>query len=259
MLSFAIALYSFVTGDARPFGKQQTGKRSIFASIVLGPYLVINYAAWLCIHIPPYNSIYCFPETDHGGDSSAAAVCIVALGQRLRGLDHLNKHLQHAHNPAGTSASTGGVLPVDFVVDLCAEFAESSNVLRGCTHYVSIPTVDTLVPDAVVCAKVLKRLARYIKSTAATNDKRGSVYIHCANGRGRSAVFAAGLLLLLKGWSPPPAKGRASAVHDACDAACDEIHRRRTVTHLASRHREWLARDLFPLLFPIIEKSTTGV
>lgn len=76
--------------------------------------------------------------------------------------------------PAGTS----------LVVDLTAEFMASRGVITGRT-YLCLPMLDGTCGDEALCAIVLDRLA----------TSADTVYIHCAQGYGRSAMFAAALLV----------------------------------------------------------------
>jgi protein-tyrosine phosphatase len=73
---------------------------------------------------------------------------------------------------------------VVLVVDLTAEFAAPRWLRRRC-RYVCLPVLDAFVPDEADVAA----LVGYV---AARTD---AVYIHCAQGHGRSALVAAAVLL----------------------------------------------------------------
>ena len=73
---------------------------------------------------------------------------------------------------------------VTLVVDLTAEFP-STRAVRAGRRYLCLPTLDTRAPDP-------DRLRRIV-ATAAT--WKGGVYIHCANGHGRSATVAIAVLV----------------------------------------------------------------
>jgi protein-tyrosine phosphatase len=77
-------------------------------------------------------------------------------------------------------------LPPDVlaVVDLTAEFWEPAAVRNG-RKYLCVPTLDARAPDEQSFRKALDYIA--------TAD--GPVYIHCAQGFGRSAALAAALLV----------------------------------------------------------------
>jgi protein-tyrosine phosphatase len=90
-----------------------------------------------------------------------------------------------------------GELPprVKTIVDLTAEFPEPANVRRG-RRYLCMPTLDASVPADAVLKNFLDAVVR----------SPGPVYIHCAEGHGRSGMFAAALLC---------AKGEAKDVGEA--------------------------------------------
>lgn len=81
------------------------------------------------------------------------------------------------------------------VVDLTSEFAVSSATRAG-RDYHCLPALDASVPS-------YPELARLVRAIA---DHEGPVYVHCAAGHGRSATFAAALLI---------ARGQANDVDDA--------------------------------------------
>lgn len=82
------------------------------------------------------------------------------------------------------------------VIDLTAEFAESRGV-RTAAVYRSVPMLDAAGPTDTV---------RFREAVADAAGFAGVVFVHCANGHGRSATFAAAVLL---------ARGRASDVKSA--------------------------------------------
>jgi protein-tyrosine phosphatase len=73
---------------------------------------------------------------------------------------------------------------VDLVVDLTAEFTASAAVVTG-RSYLCVPVLDTLAPSEQQLRDVIEHTAGW----------PGVVYIHCAQGHGRSALVAAALLL----------------------------------------------------------------
>lgn len=81
------------------------------------------------------------------------------------------------------------------VVDLTSEFPASAAIRQG-RDYHCLPALDTSVPGYADFA----RLARAI----AAHD--GPIYVHCAAGHGRSATFAAAVLI---------ARGQARDVEEA--------------------------------------------
>ncbi len=74
---------------------------------------------------------------------------------------------------------------VEMVVDLAAEFPAPRGI-RSAAGYRSLPTLDALPPADRV------RAIELVREVAAS---AGPVYVHCASGRGRSAVFAAAVLM----------------------------------------------------------------
>lgn len=74
---------------------------------------------------------------------------------------------------------------IDYVIDLTSEFNEPK-ALRS-SGYFSYPILDGLVPP-------IKQLHQWIEDTAALD---GTILIHCAEGHGRTGMFAAILLVYL--------------------------------------------------------------
>ncbi len=71
------------------------------------------------------------------------------------------------------------------VVDLTCEFIVANGVVAVQCDYISLPVLDTLVPSQADFSAVLEQASAC----------SGVVYVHCAFGHGRSAVFAAAMLL----------------------------------------------------------------
>lgn len=83
----------------------------------------------------------------------------------------------------------GQELPDDvkLVVDLTAEFPRPPGIRAGC-EYLCLPTLDGFIPSEDQGRRLVDKLAAH----------PGPLYIHCAQGHGRSAVIA-GALLVRKG------------------------------------------------------------
>ncbi len=96
---------------------------------------------------------------------------------------------------------------IDCVIDLTCEFNEPKT-LRLLSYY-SFPILDGFVPSA-------EELRRWGKQVA---NMSGNIYIHCAEGRGRTGLFAAVVLFYL---------GRCQTV----DAALDFIKSKRSLVRL---------------------------
>jgi protein-tyrosine phosphatase len=79
----------------------------------------------------------------------------------------------------------GGELPegVQVIADVTCEFAEPTTALVVC-DYRSLPTLNYSVPSRAAFEALVSELAG-----------REGVYIHCAQGHGRSATLATGVLL----------------------------------------------------------------
>ncbi|WP_255203554.1 tyrosine-protein phosphatase [Myxococcus sp. AM011] len=97
-----------------------------------------------------------------------------------------------------------GELPVGTrtVVDLTSEFIEPEGI-RSVEHYVCLPILDATAPSA-------ERLASHIESWATLPTP---LYIHCAQGHGRTGMVAAAVLMA-RGLAPD-AKQALSRVQKA--------------------------------------------
>jgi protein-tyrosine phosphatase len=74
---------------------------------------------------------------------------------------------------------------IEMVVDLAAEFP-APRAIRAAAGYRSMPTLDAMPPaDRDRALELVDEVAAFA----------GPVYVHCANGRGRSAVFVAAVLI----------------------------------------------------------------
>lgn len=73
---------------------------------------------------------------------------------------------------------------ISLVVDLTAEFNERKNIRQGRTYW-SFPILDASVPSLDNFAEMVKKIASW----------NGKVYIHCAQGHGRTGLVAAAVLL----------------------------------------------------------------
>ncbi len=86
----------------------------------------------------------------------------------------------------------GSELPpnISLVVDLTAEFPESKSACQGRT-YLCLPTLDGSVTDDEKLQELVQTISAW----------PGDVYVHCALGRGRSALVVAAVLIA-KGVAP---------------------------------------------------------
>ena len=76
-----------------------------------------------------------------------------------------------------------------FVLDLTSELSENM-ILYKSSFYKNIPVLDASIPTM----KALEEGSNFIKEASGN----GVVYVHCAQGHGRSALFIAAYLLLAK-------------------------------------------------------------
>ncbi len=84
---------------------------------------------------------------------------------------------------------------VSLVVDLTSEFAEVEAV-RTTRHYLALPILDAGVPSQTAFEQLVRHVA----------DWQGPVYVHCAQGHGRTGLVAAAVLI---------AKGHAATAEEA--------------------------------------------
>jgi hypothetical protein len=75
------------------------------------------------------------------------------------------------------------------IVDMTAEFPEPPIVLRG-RRYACVPSLDCMMPLPESIIEAVHEVQTW----------PGATYVHCANGHGRSACFAA-LMMVIRGHS----------------------------------------------------------
>ncbi|ORY98546.1 protein-tyrosine phosphatase-like protein [Syncephalastrum racemosum] len=100
-------------------------------------------------------------------------------------------HIKELHSREGVSA----------VVNLCAEFPGYKDLYKELhIRQIRLPTTDFTIPDLASIEIGLDTLMEIIES------QKGSVYVHCKAGRGRSAAFAICYLLRRYRLNPPEAQ-----------------------------------------------------
>jgi protein-tyrosine phosphatase len=112
------------------------------------------------------------------------------------------------------------------VVDLTSEFPASAALREGRVYH-CLPTLDTSVPDYDEFAKLARLVATH----------EGAIYVHCAAGHGRSATFAAAVLI---------ARGQAhdvSAAEAKMRAVRPTVHLHRGQRALVERFTRELRED----------------
>lgn len=163
-LSLGVVSIAYLTNDASWFGKRSDGSRSVLATIMLLPYLILVYGVWrLQISLSREPAI---SYVNHA----------LALSRRLRAREIPDS--------------------VNSVCDLTCEFVDPRSV-RARRGYRCHPILDAGACTAAELVDLARRLP------PADGEM---LLVHCANGHGRTAMFAAVWLL---------AHGFATTVDDA--------------------------------------------
>jgi protein-tyrosine phosphatase len=105
---------------------------------------------------------------------------------------------------------------INLVIDLTSEFIEPRGVRTG-RAYFCVPMLDGAVPSE----------ADLVRAMTAANESQGPVYIHCAQGHGRSGLVAAAVLL---------SQGRSANADDAIRS----LKAARPKVHLNKRQMQFL-------------------
>ena len=155
-VSFAIVAAGYLRLGPRVMGKTHLGDFRWWSRVLLLPFRMFVLFGW-------YAGRMLTP-----GPSNAEIMPGVWLGRRV----------------------SAGELPVGtaIVIDLTSEIAPPRRLREGDRRYICLPTLDRGVPDIVAARAALDEAA------AVARDGRG-VYIHCAQGFGRSAALAAAMLI----------------------------------------------------------------
>ncbi len=136
----------------RIFGKRSDGRLRPLNALILAPYLLLLWSVWQLSRTlrrePPFNEL----------------VEGIIIGRRLLPSEY----------PEG----------IESVVDLTAEFSESSRIRQG-RNYRVFPMLDATPSTPAVLEQVVQTIM----------DLPGDVYIHCAEGHGRTGLVATSLLL----------------------------------------------------------------
>lgn len=121
-----------------------------------------------------------------------------------------------------------GPLEVGMVIDMTCEWSEPE-ALRNVDHYICVPVVDTTRPTVEQTSFAARRAVAFLR-----DHNAGSVYVHCANGYGRSAVIVAAVLLL-DGTCKTPAEAKELVVQARTVASLRERRQKsvcETMTHM---------------------------
>lgn len=150
-ISFFIVAFGYLVSEPRIFGKSNSGTLALLNTLVLLPFLVIQYASWYLLRW--FRKSQAFQQlTDN-----------IWIGRRLASRELPND--------------------IEHIVDLTCEFNEPIGLRTR--SYFSFQILDAHVPT-------FDQLHRWVKKVMSLE---GIVYIHCAEGHGRTALFAAAVLL----------------------------------------------------------------
>ena len=191
-LSFAVVGWAYATARPGLLGKRADGSIAPAAFVLLLPYFALTWVTWHAVR-----------ALSPGGAAHEVAPGVF-VGRRPAPRDL----------PPGTR----------LVVDLTGEFAARRGVRAGDGRsYLCVPTLDGSVPPDRALSDLIERMS------ACGCEGGGGVYIHCAQGRGRSAAVAAALLI---------ARGVAADVEDA-----ERIMKAaRPLVRLNGTQRAWVSR-----------------
>lgn len=131
--------------------------------------------------LPPLSYFLCAPYHL----LNTVALFVFRRGTREHAFDRIASNVYLGCRLHHSDAPTLARLGVCSVLDVCAEFGETEPLRR--LRYLSLPVLDT---DAS-SLKTLQIGADWLQQETAI----GSVYVHCALGHGRSALFVAAFLL----------------------------------------------------------------
>lgn len=154
-LSFILLSVAYAGVGPALLLKRKSGRRSIWAWLLFGPYFVLNWLAYGLYHLISREPAF------------AQVTPSLFFGRRLSTSECVE------HNWIS-------------VLDLAAEFAEV-RPLRTMPGYRSLPVLDATAPSDAELRSVVDWLAAAVTA--------GPVYIHCAVGHGRSACVVIAYLL----------------------------------------------------------------
>lgn len=155
-VSFAVVAAGYLHLGPRVMGKTHQGDFRWWSRVFLFPFRVFVLFGW-------YVGRLIQP-----GPASAEIVPGVWLGRRVSA----------GELPAGTG----------IVIDLTSEIGVPACVRDGGRRYLCVPSLDRGVPDVAAARAALDEAAEVARDG-------GGVYIHCAQGFGRSAALVAAMLI----------------------------------------------------------------
>ncbi len=161
----ALAGSAWLSGSPASFGKRADGRRTVWSTVPMLPFLLPLWAWWHVVR--PW-------RREPPWHQLTPTLC---LGRRL---------LDREFRASG--------LVVDHLVDLTCEYAERPQQ-RAHPGYLCLPIVDGLAPSPAVFVAYVEQLQAL----------PGRVFLHCAEGHGRTATMAAALLLVTGAVADPAA------------------------------------------------------
>lgn len=162
-LSFGIVALGYFCLGPCVYGKSQRGILSPLNQLLLFPYLLYLWFVWYAIRLVQRESAF-----DQLTEN-------IFIGRRLL-----------SHELRGNIRDN-----IDHVIDLTCEFSEAK-ALRSISYH-SFPILDGSAPSP-------DQLCQWTARAAALS---GNIYIHCAEGHGRTGLFTA-VLLLHTGYAQTP-------------------------------------------------------
>lgn len=157
-ISFILVGVSYLIPRLNIFGKRPNGTLPWYRKLILLPYLAFNHLVW---HL--YRIISREPASHRIEEDS------IVIGRRL---------LVHEFSIVEKENQN-----FDFIIDLTSEFEEPKTI-RNHPGYLSLPILDASIPGT---SEQLEQLHQK------TQGK--SLYIHCAQGHGRTGLLTAYLLV----------------------------------------------------------------
>ena len=155
-VSFAVVAAGYLRLGPRVMGKNHAGDFHWWSRVFLLPFRVFVLFGW------------------HVGRLIAPGP---ANAEIMRGV-WLGRRVSAGELPPGTGV----------VIDLTSEIGVPRRVRDGVRRYICLPTLDRGVPDVAAAHAALDEAAKVAR-------EGGGVYIHCAQGFGRSAALVAAMLI----------------------------------------------------------------
>ncbi len=157
-LSFLIVGVAYALREPRIFGKQSDGTLAWWSILLLFPFLLYSWLLWNIVRLA---------HRVHSREPYASRIA-----PRL----WLSRRILRDELPDGVTC----------VVDMTCEFPAAPGLVKRVPHYFVLPTLDYGAPDPARALALLEKIEAI----------DGEVLMHCAQGHGRSAMLAAGWLVM---------------------------------------------------------------